>query len=396
MNKNLLSIFLVTLLSMAGMFAVAPALPEIASALSIPSQDIGYLVTSFTLGNILVVAMLGFIADKVGRKRVVIPSLYVFGLASLGCGLVDSFGWLLFWRFVQGMGSAAFGTLSVAMIADLYSGKERVRYFSYNMVVNSIGMTLFPLLGGLLIAYSWRYPFFLGAIALPIAVFTQFNLRYEEKLTEMRAGEYLKQFSRSLRDRRVWLAAFLNFSAFIMLGGAFMTFYALLFSNRFPAEIDLLGTQFSRQVVAGALMSIFSIMVGVVSSQLGPLHSRFGFNRVLAVAFLCYGGSLWLYQLSDELWVVIAAVVWLGAAHGIAIPSIIALFTKIAPEGMTASYVTLNSLVFRFGQTVGPLLMAWIYQYYSLPTVFVIAALVSLPAAWVALTTSWRRADGEY
>ena len=79
------------------------------------------------------------------------------------------------------------------------------------------------------------------------------------------------------------------------------------------------------------------------------------------MAFIFYAGSLYLYQLSDNLALVMLAVVWLGAAHGIAIPSIIALFTKIAPAGMTASYITLNSLVFRLGQTAGPLLMAWIY-----------------------------------
>ena len=396
MNKNLISIYFVTLLSMAGMFAVAPALPTIAAALAIPDKDIGYIVTSFTLGNILVVAVLGIVADKIGRKKVVVPSLYAFGLASLLCGYVDSFGWLLFWRFVQGMASAAFGTLSVAMIADLYSGPERVRYFSYNMVVNSIGMTLFPLLAGLLIAYSWRYPFFLGAIAIPFAVYAQINLQYQEKLTEMNVRDYLGRFAASLRDRRVWLAAFLNFSAFVMLGGAFMTFYALLFANRFPEQIPMLGGSWSREVITGLLMSLFSVMVGIMSSQLGPLHGRFGFHRVLAMAFIFYAGSLYLYQLSDNLALVMLAVVWLGAAHGIAIPSIIALFTKIAPAGMTASYITLNSLVFRLGQTAGPLLMAWIYYRYSLPTVFVVAACLALPAAWVAYATSWRKADGNY
>lgn len=391
MNKNLFGIYLVTSLSMAGVFTISPALPVIANALQISKSDISYLITAFTLGTVLVAPFVGLIADKVGRKKLLIPSLYLFGIAGFCCGLTDSLGWLIFWRFLQGVGSSALGTLSTTMITDLFEGPKRVRYFGYNMTVNSIGMVLFPLLGALLVISSWRYPFFVSAIAIPIAMYNQVFLRYEEKLTELDTREYLKNFIRSLSDRRVLLAAYLNFTSFIMMGGAFLTFYALYLTETFAANIEWLGFKLQREVIIGFAMSLFSGMVGVVAFRLGAIHARFGFHRVLAVAYLSYAGAFYLFQASEQLWLVLLACAWLGFGHGLAAPSIMALHTRLAPAGMTASYLTLNSLVFRLGQTIGPVIMALVYNHYGLNAIFWVAAIIAIPAAGVAWMTDWRK-----
>ena len=161
----------------------------------------------------------------------------------------------------------------------------------HNMAVNSLGMVLFPLLGGLLVVSSWRYPFFLSAVAIPIALYNQFFLNYSEKLTDLDTGKYLKNLLRSFTDRRVMLAAYLNFSSFIMMGGAFLSFYALYLTQVFPASIESLGFKFQREIFIGLAMSVFSGMVGVVAFRLGAIHARFGFHRVLAFAYVTYAGA---------------------------------------------------------------------------------------------------------
>ncbi|WP_101758958.1 MFS transporter [Oceanicoccus sp. KOV_DT_Chl] len=391
MNKNLLGIYLVTSLSMAGVFTISPALPAIGLALEISKAEISYLITAFTLGTVLVAPFVGLIADKVGRKKLLVPSLYLFGIAGFCCGLTDSFGWLLFWRFLQGVGSSALGTLSSTMITDIYSGPDRVRYFGYNMSVNSIGMVVFPLLGGALVVFSWRYPFMVSVIAIPIAVYNQIFLRYTEHLTELNTRQYMQNFLRSLTDRRVMLAAYLNFTCFIMMGGAFLTFYALFITENFSAEIIFAGVHLPRELVIGFAMSLFSVMVGLVAFRLGAIHARFGFNRVLAFAFLSYSGAFFLFQSTSHLFYVLLACAWLGLGHGLAAPSLMALHTRLAPAGMTASYLTLNSLVFRLGQTVGPMLMAMVLNGYGLNAVFMVAALIALPAVVVAWSAGWAK-----
>jgi MFS family permease len=390
-NRNLFGIYLVTSLSMAGVFTLSPVLPEVASALQIEGAQVSYIIAAFTLGNVCVAPFIGLLADRLGRKKIVIPSLYLFGLAGFCSGAVDSLEAVIGWRFLQGIGSAALGTLSITMIADLYEGPQRVRYFGYNMAVNSIGMVLFPLLGAVLVLYSWRFPFYASALAIPVALYNQFFLSYEEKLNPLNTRDYINNLLRSLADRRVLLAAYLNFTSFIMLGGAFLTFYALFFAENLPASLQLFGSEWAREVVAGLAMSLFSIVVGVVSFKLGAIHARIGFHRVLGLAFLSYAGSLYLFQASTSLSLMLLAVMWLGAAHGTAMPSIVALYTRLAPAGMTASYVSLNSLVFRLGQTLGPVLMAAVYMVTGdLHSVFQLAAMLGIPAAAVAYSTRWR------
>ena len=396
MNKNLLGIYLVTSLSMAGVFTLSPALPEIALALHITGAQVSYIIAAFTLGNVCIAPFIGLYADRYGRKRILIPSLYLFGTAGFCSGIVDSLGAVIALRFIQGVGSAALGTLSVTMIADLFQGTQRVRYFGYNMAVNSVGMVLFPLLGAVLVLYSWRYPFFASALAIPVALYIQVFLSYDEKLSTLDTRQYLKNLMSSLADRRVLLAAYLNFTSFVMLGGAFLTFYALFFAQIFPSSMSLFGVEWAREVVTGLAMSLFSMMAGLLSFRIGAIHQRFGFHRALGWAFLSYAGSLYLFQLTASLPVILLAVMWLGAAHGTAMPSIVGLHARLAPAGMTASYISLNSLVFRLGQTLGPVLMAAVYSLTGdLHKVFVVAAILAIPAAGVAFMTRWRKIGPE-
>jgi ACDE family multidrug resistance protein len=390
LNKVLLGIFLVTPLSMLGVFNIAPALPYIASALSLSETDISYLLAAFTLGNVLVAPFAGLIADTVGRRVVLLPSLYLFGIAGVACGLVDDFGWLLFWRFVQGIGSAALGSLSVTMISDMFSGPERVRYFGYNMALNSVGMIILPLLGGILVTYSWRYPFLLMGIALPIALYNQFFLHYNEPRHPTSPAQYFRQLFISMRDVRLVRASYLNFSVFVLFGGAFITYYSLLFVQRFPDQVTVFGFNCRLEVIIGLAMSLFSIMVGIISARLGAIHQRFGFREVLTFSFIVYGAGLFLFQLSTTIIACLASAMLLGVAHGLAVPSIVALHTRLAPPGMTAAYVVLNSLVFRIGQTLGPLMMAVILSHSDLSMVFIVAACLSIPSAWLAWKTNWR------
>jgi MFS family permease len=390
LNRVLLGIFLVTPLSMLGVFNIAPALPYIAQALQLSETDIGYLLAAFTLGNVLVAPFAGLIADTVGRRVVLLPSLYLFGIAGIACGLVDGFGWLLFWRFVQGIGSAALGSLSVTMISDLFSGPDRVRYFGYNMALNSVGMIILPLLGGMLVIYSWRYPFLLMGIAIPIAIYNQIFLHYDEPRHPTSIQQYFRQLFLSMRDRRLLRASYLNFSVFVLFGGAFITYYSLLFVQRFAEQVTLFGITVKLEIVIGLAMSLFSVMTGLVSAKLDAIHQRFGFREVLTFAFLVYGAGLFFFQLSMTIFACIASAMLLGVAHGLAVPSIVALHTRLAPPGMTAAYVVLNSLVFRIGQTLGPLMMAVVLTHSDLDSVFIVAACLSLPSAWLAWRTNWR------
>ena len=123
-DKNLYVIFGITLVSVMGVSSIAPALPSIARTLSVTNDQIGLLITFYTLPGIILTPILGIIADRYGRKRVLIPSLFFFGIAGTACAFATSFEQLLLFRALQGMGSDSLGALNLTLIGDLYSGKN--------------------------------------------------------------------------------------------------------------------------------------------------------------------------------------------------------------------------------------------------------------------------------
>lgn len=382
---------------MAGVFSIVPALPILADQLGVSDSAAAYLIVSFTLGNILISPFVGLASDSLGRRKILVPSLMVFGVAGALCGVTNEFSVMLILRFIQGIGSAALATVAVTVLSDRYAGESRVRYFGYNMTATSVGMMFYPYMGGVLASIDGRYPFFLSAIAVPIGFYVHLFMRYSEPLSNLRLSDFFGQFSRSLLERRVILASYLNLTAFVIFAGAFLAFFALLVQKKFTEDvaIDLAFSTItlSPQVFSGLAIVVFSSMVGVVSLQLGRLHNAFGFNRVLATAFVGYSVGFLAIPAADSAEWLLAGCAVLGLAHGCAVPSIVALYTRLAPSGMVGSYVILNSIVFRAGQTIGPMIFGFVLLVSDVQQLFVVAACSAIPAAFVAAITRWRTAD---
>lgn len=122
LDTNLQIIFGVTLIAVLGVSSITPAFPLIVKDLNISTQSVGLLITMFTLPGIFLTPVMGALADRFGRKKILIPSMMLFGVAGGACALAHDFSLLLALRFFQGVGAASLGSLNVTIIGDLYSG----------------------------------------------------------------------------------------------------------------------------------------------------------------------------------------------------------------------------------------------------------------------------------
>ncbi len=108
-DHNLHVIFGVTLIAVLGTSSITPALPEIRDALGISSGQVGLLITVFTLPGTLLTPVAGVLSDRYGRRKVLVPSLFLFGIAGVACALATDFGLLLVLRTLQGVGRRLWG-----------------------------------------------------------------------------------------------------------------------------------------------------------------------------------------------------------------------------------------------------------------------------------------------
>ena len=174
---NLQIIFSITLMAVLGVASITPAFPKMVKELNLSSGQIGLLITIFTLPGVIMTPILGVLADHWGRKRILIPSMMVFGVAGGACAFARDMNLLLGLRFLQGAAAASLGSLSVTLIGDLYSGKTRAKAMGYNASVLSIGTACYPAIGGALAMMGWYYPFALPFLAIPIGIFVLFSLK---------------------------------------------------------------------------------------------------------------------------------------------------------------------------------------------------------------------------
>lgn len=125
-NRNLQIIFCITLLAVMGVASLTPVFPKIINEFGISTQQVGLLITVFTLPGVILTPVLGILADRYGRRNILLPAIFLFAIAGGACSLTRSYEILLVFRFFQGIGATSLGSLNVTLIGDIFSGKDRI------------------------------------------------------------------------------------------------------------------------------------------------------------------------------------------------------------------------------------------------------------------------------
>lgn len=368
LDINLQIIFGITLTYIMGVSIITPAFPKMVKELNISAKDIGLLITVFSFPGILLTPLLGVIADRWGRKKIIIPSLMLFGIAGGGCFFTRDFTLLLILRLIQGIGAAPLGSLTVTIIGDLYSGKELVAAMGYNSSVRSIGSAGYPAIGGALAMIGWYYPFILPVIAVPIGFLVFSHLKTPEPKNEVHIREHLNIVRRKLRNRQVVRLLAIGIITFIMLTGSYMTCFPLLLGNSFSAS----------PLIIGLIMASVSLIAAITSSQLGKIAKFFSERNILKISFILYALALLVIPFVPQLGLFLIPILIFGIAHGINVPVVQSILAGLAPVKYRATFMSISGMTFRIGQTLGPLLMGVVISVWGISGAFYAGAALSI------------------
>ena len=359
-DPNLLVVFSVTLTAMLAVSAVAPAFPDVARALDVTPEAVGLLITVFTLPGIFLTPVLGILADRYGRKQVLVPALVLFAVAGSACSLARSFEVLLVLRFLQGVGAASLGSLNVTVMGDLYRGRVLTTAMGYNASVLSVGTAAYPAIGGALAILGWWVPFALPILGLATAAGVLFCLETVEVPRTADLRPYLREALRGMGTRKVLgllLAALLTF---VVLYGAYTTFIPLHLAARFG----------SSSFGIGLIMTVGSLSTAVTAARLGILSRFLSRERLIHLSFALYALSFVVIPWLPGHWWVAIPVALFGVAQGLNYPVILALLAGLAPMEHRAIFMSAHTMALRIGQTLGPLVMAGAYGLWGMDGVF--------------------------
>ena len=374
-DRNLYIIFSITLMVVMGVASIAPALPAIIRDLGISKLDVAWLITAFSLPGMLLAPFVGVLADRFGRKRILVPSIFLFAIAGTACAFTRDFNILLIFRVFQGIGAAAMGSINVTLIGDLYSGRRRAEAMGLNASVLSLGAAGYPLIGGALAALAWYYPFYLSLIAIPIGIIVLTKLNNPEPDSREDFKSYLVGAWGYLKNMKVAALFAAGVITFIIVFGAYLTYFAIYMDDEFNVS----------GFTIGVFMSVSALATAVVASQLGRITRRVSEGMLIKVSFAIFGLSLILIPLMPSLWLLLIPVLLLGIAQGINLPSILSMAAGLAPTEYRAAFMSINSSMIRLGQTVGPLIVGLFYVYGGPTVAFAFTAGLAFMAAAVGL-----------
>ena len=176
-HRNMLLISMLFLAVMAAMdlTIVSVALPYMAGDLSATPDEITWVVTLFTIGQALVIGIVGHLSRLLGRKRLAIIAIVGFVLSSAACGLSQSLDMIVAFRFIQGLFSGPLIPISQSVLIDAYPARQRTRVLSLWAMGVTAGPAVGPALGGIITQnLDWQWNFWvnfpIGAIGLVLVL----------------------------------------------------------------------------------------------------------------------------------------------------------------------------------------------------------------------------------
>ncbi|GAB6273512.1 MAG: MFS transporter [Peptococcaceae bacterium] len=151
--------------------AINLAIPAIGKTFNSTALQLSWVVSSYLMTSAAFLLPLGRLADIIGRKKIFTAGIIIFPLFSMLCGLAWSVKTLIFFRILQGIGGAMIFGTSMAILTSVFPPQERGKVLGINVATVYTGLSLGPVLGGVINHYlGWPFIFYFNALLSALIV----------------------------------------------------------------------------------------------------------------------------------------------------------------------------------------------------------------------------------
>jgi DHA1 family tetracycline resistance protein-like MFS transporter len=363
-GQALTFIFITLLIDITGMSIIIPVIPKLIEQLTHTNESEaaaygGELLAVYAVMQFLFAPTLGNLSDRYGRRPVLLFSLFGFSIDYLLQGFAPSITWLFIGRAIAGFTGASFSTAS-AYIADVSTPEKKAQNFGLIGAAFGLGFIIGPLLGAFFGHYGPRIPFFVAAgLSLLNAVYGYFIL------PESLPVEKRRPFNWSRANPVGTLVQLKKYPA--VTGFFFALFFLYMGGSAVQSVWSFWGTrQFGwDEKMIGISLGVVGLLVALVQGMLiRKTMPLLGHEKSIIIGNLLMMTGVVLFAFASETWQVFVFLVpyALGGIAGPAIQGYISNFIPPDQQGeLQGGLTSLMSITLIFG----PLLMTWLFAYYS-------------------------------
>lgn len=356
----ILSLASVPLIMTLGNSMLIPILPLMEKKLDISKLQSSYIITVYSVVAIIFIPLAGYLSDRFGRKRIIIPALILTGIGGLVAGIAawkmeQAFTVILIGRILQGIGAAGAMPIVLPLVGDMFERDEEASAtLGIIETSNTIGKVLSPILGASLTALIWFLPFFsipfLSAISLAlILLFIREKEKDESQQHDIK--QYIANIKAIFAEQSRWLVAIFIIGAMLM----FILFGFLFYlSSILEDKYDFDG------IIKGFLLAIPLFALATASFVTGKTIKNYQ-KRMKWLIFIgiILAGVSTLAILVMEHYIFLLAIFFIcGAGIGIALPCLDALITENIEKTVRGAVTSIYSAMRFIGVAAGPPVIA--------------------------------------
>lgn len=353
-----------------------PVLPLMQAQMQLTPFQVGLIITAFSVPAGLTIPILGYLSDRFGRKVVIVPALFIFGLGGILAGVAAllisrPFPWILAARILQGIGGGGTYQMAMALTGDIFQSSERSKALGLLESANGLGKVVSPILGSLAGLIIWFAPFFVyPLLSIPIALGVWLKVKEPEREPEHDSAKaYFSQIGQIFKRNALSLvAAFLAGGLVLFMLFGLLSYLSDVLEDNYSIEGLRKGFVIAIPVLGMAATSYLSgIWLQKQTGKVCKWISIIGLGLVaIALVFPSFTTNLYL---------LVAVATVQGVGTGSTLPAINLLITGAAAQSERGMITALYGTARFFGAAFGPPMFGLLVAK-SKPILFIASAII--------------------
>ncbi len=337
--------------------------------------EVGFLITMFSAGNIVGSIIGGALADKYGRRSMVLLGLVSSGIGSMLMGVVDNLiHFFMLAGFLGILGNIG-GPARQAMVVDLLPSEKRSQGFGLLRVAVNLSATIGPILGGFIVSESYLFLFIADAVSSLLTALIVFLVIPETKPDKEEA-----KLEESVMKTFIGYKEVLKDSVYIIfLGVSALTVIVYM-------QMNTTLPYFLKQMYGftktgyGFLLSMNALMVVIFQFWITSRISKYTPMKMMALGTLLYMIGFGMYGFISEIYLFFIAMAILTVGEMIVIPVSQATVALFAPEDKRGRYMAVYGFHWSFPNLFGVLIAGLVYDYIGPNWIWYLAGILCLIA----------------